>query len=55
MSTIHLHRRTNLTPEQDVAGLADFGPGRSKLFANSADGYLKLRDQTGSPALPEPL
>ena len=42
MSTIHLHRRTTLTPEQYVAGLTDFGPGRSKLFGNSADEYLKV-------------
>jgi hypothetical protein len=42
MSTIHLHRTTNLTPEQYVAGLTDFGPGRSKLFVNSTEEYLKL-------------
>lgn len=42
MSTIHLHRTTPLTPEQFVAGLTDFGPGRAKLFSNSADGYLKV-------------
>jgi hypothetical protein len=42
MSTIHLHRTTNLTPEQYLAGLTDFGPGRSKLFGNSADDYLKV-------------
>jgi hypothetical protein len=42
MSTIHLHRTTTLTPEQYVAGLTDFGPGRSKLFGNSADDYLKV-------------
>ncbi|MCP4618855.1 MAG: hypothetical protein GY844_20780 [Bradyrhizobium sp.] len=42
MSTIHLHRTTTLTPEQYVAGLTDFGPGRSKLFGNSADKYLKV-------------
>lgn len=42
MSTIHLHRTTNLTPEQYIAGLTDFGPGRSKLFGNSADEYLEL-------------
>ena len=41
MSTIHLHQRTTLTPEQYVRGLTDFGPGRSKLFGNSADEYLK--------------
>ena len=37
MSTIHLHQTTTSTPEQFVAGLTDFGPGRSKLFGNSAD------------------
>jgi len=42
MSTIHLHQTTSLTPEQYVAGLTDFGPGRSKLFGNSADEYLKV-------------
>ncbi|UWU94222.1 hypothetical protein [Bradyrhizobium sp. CB1015] len=42
MSTIHLHRTTTATPEQYVAGLTDFGPGRSKLFSNSADAYLKV-------------
>lgn len=42
MSTIHFHRTTTLTPEQYIAGLTDFGPGRSKLFANSADQYLKV-------------
>ena len=42
MSTIHLHQTTTLTPEQYVAGLTDFGPGRAKLFGNSADDYLKV-------------
>ena len=42
MSTIHLHQTTTLTPEQYIAGLTDFGPGRSKLFENSADAYLKV-------------
>ena len=46
MSTIHLHQRTTLTPEQYVRGLTDFGPGRSKLFANSADEYLKVHRQS---------
>lgn len=44
MSTIHLHQTTTATPEQFVAGLTDFGPGRSKLFGNSADEYLKVHD-----------
>src|ERR1700687_5027657 len=42
MSTIHLHQTTTSTPEQYVAGLTDFGPGRSKLFGNTADEYLKV-------------
>ena len=33
-----------MTPEQFVAGLTDFGPGRATLFGNSADGYLKVHD-----------
>jgi hypothetical protein len=45
MATIHVHQTTTLTPEQFIAGLTDFGPGRSKLFGNSADGYLKVHDQ----------
>ena len=45
MSTIHLHQTTTSTPEQFVAALTDFGPGRSKLFGRSADGYLKVHYQ----------
>jgi hypothetical protein len=45
MPTIHLHQTTTATPAQFLAGLTDFGPGRSKLFGNSADGYLKVHDQ----------
>jgi hypothetical protein len=45
MATIHLKQTTTSTPEQFVAGLTDFGPGRQKLFGNSADGYLKVHDQ----------
>jgi hypothetical protein len=45
MSTIHLHETTTATPEQFVAGLTDFGPGREKLFGRSADGYLKVHRQ----------
>src|SRR5258706_5246176 len=47
MSTIHLHKTTTLTAEQYVAGLTDFGPGRSKLFGNSADAYLKVHYRGG--------
>jgi hypothetical protein len=45
MPTIHLHETTTSTPEQFVAGLTDFGPGRSELFGNSSDEYLKVHDQ----------
>ena len=45
MTTIHLNATTTATPEQFVAGLTDFGPGRSKLFGRSADDYLKVHDQ----------
>jgi hypothetical protein len=50
MSTIRLHQRTTLTPEQYIAGLTDFGPSRSKLFGNSADEYLKVHSQGPSQA-----
>ena len=39
-----------MTPEQYVAGLTDFGRGRSKLFGNSADEYLKVHDRGSSQA-----
>ena len=45
MTTIHLHQATTATPEQFLAGITDFGPGRSKIFPGSADGYLKVHDQ----------
>jgi hypothetical protein len=45
MSTIHFHQTTTSTPEQFVAGLTNFGPGRSKLFPNSADSYLNVHHQ----------
>ena len=42
MSTIHFNQTTTSSPEQFVAGLTDFGPGREKVFSKSADGYLKV-------------
>ena len=45
MSTIHFKQTTTSTPEQFIAGLTDFGPGRSKLFGFSADEYLKVHDK----------
>jgi hypothetical protein len=45
MSTINFKQTTTSTPEQFIAGLTDFGPGRSKLFGNSTDEYLKVRSK----------
>jgi hypothetical protein len=42
MPTIHFHAVTTSTPDQFIAGLTDFGPGRSKIFKNSADAYLTV-------------
>jgi hypothetical protein len=50
MSTIHLNETTTATPEQLVAGLTDFGPGRSELFPRSADAYLEVHDQRAGHA-----
>lgn len=50
MPTIRLHQRTNLTPEQYIAGLTDFGPGRAEMFSNSADEYLKVHHSGGTEA-----
>ena len=44
MATIHFHFTTTATPEQFVAGLTDFGPGREELFGKSADEYLEVHD-----------
>jgi len=45
MSTIHFKLTTTATPEQFIAGLTDFGPGRDQLFGNSTDQYLKVHDK----------
>ena len=50
MFKAEFHQTTTATPEQYVAGLTDFGPGRSKLFGNSADEYLKVHDSGPSQA-----
>jgi hypothetical protein len=50
MTTIHMHEKTTATPEQFVAALTDFGPGREKVFGNSADGYLKVHSETADHA-----
>src|SRR3954449_5170501 len=45
MPTIHFTTTTTATPEQFTAAVTDFGPGRSELFGNTADGQLKVHDQ----------
>src|SRR5215469_7687702 len=39
---IHFHQTTTATAGEYIAGLTDFGPGRAKLFSNSADEYLRV-------------
>jgi hypothetical protein len=50
MATIRYHENTTATPEQFVAAVTDFGPGRSEIFSNSADGYLKVHSQGATEA-----
>nr|WP_296064068.1 SRPBCC family protein [uncultured Actinoplanes sp.] len=46
MPTIRLHQNTTATPEQLVAGITDFGPGRQELFGNSADDRLRVHSRS---------
>src|SRR4051794_39442539 len=46
MTTLRFQQTTTATPEQFIAGLTDLGPGRKKLFVNSADGYLEVHSQS---------
>src|SRR5215475_1700256 len=46
MATLHFKETTTATPDQFVAALTDFGPGRSKIFPNSADDQLKIHSQS---------
>ncbi|MDX8051667.1 hypothetical protein SK571_19940 [Lentzea sp. BCCO 10_0798] len=45
MPTITLTQQTTATPEEFVAGLTDFGPGRAELFPNSADADLRVHER----------
>jgi hypothetical protein len=45
MATVRFTQTTTSTPGQFIAGLTDFGPGREKLFGNSADSYLKVHSR----------
>ena len=50
MSTIHFKQTTTAAPEQYIAALTDFGPGRSKLFGNSSDDDLKVHSESANHA-----
>lgn len=50
MPTIRFSETTSATPEEFVAAVTDFGPGRSEIFGNSADDYLKVHDRTPTTA-----
>jgi hypothetical protein len=50
MATLHFKEITTATPEQFVTALTDFGPGRSKVFGNSADDYLEVHDRGATEA-----
>ena len=50
MATLHFHQTTTSTPEQFLTALVDFGPGRSKIFGNSANEYLKVHSRGTSDA-----
>jgi hypothetical protein len=45
MTTLHFTQDTTVTPEQFLAALTDFGPGRSELFPNSHDDQLTVHDR----------
>jgi hypothetical protein len=44
-ATLHFHQTTSATPDEIVADLTDFGPGREQIFENSVDDYLKVHSQ----------
>jgi hypothetical protein len=45
MATLHFKATTKATPEQFVAALTDFGPGRAEVFPNSTDDELTVHSQ----------
>ena len=50
MSTVRFSQATTATAEQFVAALTDFGPDRSQVFGNSADGYLEVDSRGATEA-----
>ena len=49
MSAIHFKELTTSTPEQFVAALTDFGPGRSELFGKQPRRRVPRRSARGRP------
>ena len=49
-ATLHFHQTTTASPEEIVADLTDFGPGREEIFENSADNYLDVHSQSAHEA-----
>jgi hypothetical protein len=45
MGRAHVRAHGSFTPEQFVAVLTDFGPGRSEIWGNSSPSHLALHDQ----------
>ena len=45
MPTIHLHETTTATPEQFIAGLTDFGPGRRSCSATARTSTSRYTSQ----------
>ena len=50
MPTLRFRQTTTATAEEYIAALTDFGPGRSKVFGNSADADLKVHSETAHHA-----
>jgi hypothetical protein len=45
MGRAHVRAHGSFPPEQFVAALTDFGPGRSEIWGNSSPGHLLLHDR----------
>jgi hypothetical protein len=45
MSTLHFSKITTATPQQFLAAVTDFGPGRQEIFPNSHDGDLVVHER----------
>ena len=50
MTTIHFNETTTATPEQFVAALTDFGPGRAQIWGNTSDDSLKVHEKGATEA-----